>query len=365
MSDSLLAAALAARRQSGKGLLRQLAEACALRLGSTRLGPTEYYFYRLFDTRLSRRERNQFAGFRLERRLDDVLNSRTWWALANDKLLFYQALDGLGIDYPPVRAAYVPVRRRSRSLVLSSADEIASFLRSPASYPMFIKPLQGSYGRGACSAVGYDAARDTIRLGNGESWQLTEAVRDVMEPRCRGYLFQQLVETHETLRERSGPTLSSARVVVLLNGGAAKLLRCTWKVPTGRNMVDNFIHGKSGNLLAHVEPEDGEVQRVVRGVGLAQQEVLTHPDTGRPLTGFRLPDWRKVRDLCLDGASAFPGLRLQHWDVALGQGGPKALEMNVQGSLDLHQLSSSEGVFDDELRQCVHDAERNGTGRRR
>lgn len=365
MSDSLLASALAARRQSGKGLLRQFTEACALRLGSTKLGPSEYYFYRLFETRLSREQRSRFAGFRLERRLDDVLNSKTWWALANDKLLFYHTLDGLGIDYPPVRAAFVPVRRCSRSALLSSADEITSFLRSPSSYPVFMKPLQGSYGRGARSAVGYDAARDTIRLGNGESWQLTEAVRDVMQPRCRGYLFQQLVEPHETLRERSGPTLSSARIVVLLSGNAATVLRCTWKVPTGRNMVDNFVHGMSGNLLAHVEPEYGEVRRVVRGVGLAQQEVLTHPDTGRPLTGFKLPDWRRVRELCLEGASAFPGLRLQHWDVALGQGGPKVLEMNVQGSLDLHQLSSSEGVFDDKLRQIMHDAEHSVTGRRR
>ena len=365
MSDSLLASALEARRQGGKGLLRQFSEVCALRLGSTKLGPSEYYFYRLFDGRLSREQRSRFAGFRLERRLDEVLNRKTWWALANDKLLFYQTLEGVGIDYPPLRAAYVPVRRCSRSALLSSADEITAFLRSPSSYPMFMKPLQGSYGRGACSAVSYDATRDTIRLGNGENWQLSDAVRDVMEPRCRGYLFQELVESHETLRERSGPTLSSARVVVLLNGNATTVLRCTWKVPTGRNMVDNFIHGTSGNLLAQVEPEYGEVRRVVRGVGLAQQEVLTHPDTGRPLTGFKLPDWRKVRELCLDGASAFPGLRLQHWDVALGQNGPKVLEMNVQGSLDLHQLSSLEGIFDDDLRQIVHDAELNGTGRRR
>ena len=40
MSESLLAAAFEARRQSGKGVLRQLIEALALRLGTTRLAPS-------------------------------------------------------------------------------------------------------------------------------------------------------------------------------------------------------------------------------------------------------------------------------------------------------------------------------------
>lgn len=367
MSESLLLAAVEARRQSGKGLVRQFAEACALRLGHTRLGPSEYYFYRLFDAQLSAGQRSRFAGFRLERRLDDALNSKHWWALANDKLVFYQMLKSLGLGYPPLRAVFVPGRRRSSvTRFLGSADEIVEFCRSPGNYPMFMKPLHGSFGRGACSAVAYDAAEDAIRLGNGESWRVADAVREVMEPRCRGYLFQHLVEPHETLRERSGPTLSSARVVVLLTADKATVLRSTWKVPTGRNMVDNFIHGTSGNLLAQVEPESGQVRRVVRGIGLAQQEVVTHPDTGRPLTGFALPDWQQVRELCLEGATAFPGLRLQHWDVALGHGGPKALEMNVQGSLDLHQLSGWDGVFDEKLRQALHQAEHDGVaGRRR
>jgi hypothetical protein len=51
-----------------------------------------------------------------------------------------------------------------------------------------------------------------------------------------------------------------------------------------------------------------------------------------------------------------PGLRLQHWDIALSVAGPVILEVNVEGSMDLHQLAGARGVWDAELREALRGA---------
>jgi len=74
------------------------------------------------------------------------------------------------------------------------------------------------------------------------------------------------------------------------------------------------------------------------------------------LTGMRVPRWAQAVELCLDAATAFPGIRTQSWDVALTAAGPVLLELNFGGDLNLHQLAHRRGMlrrsFTDHLRRC-------------
>jgi hypothetical protein len=350
--SDLLRHALEARRQSGRGLLSQCLDVLSLRLGEGRLGPAEYYFYRLFDGRHDRASRARFAGYRLCRDIDRKLNQRPWRALANDKLLMYSLFEGLRLPYPRLRAVYSSPRRRfPAAAALGNQAQVEAFLRDPASYPFFMKPLHGSYGRGALSAVALDAAADRLTLGSGESLPVVEAARTIVDPRSHGYVIQELVRPHPLIAPLCGNTASSARVVVLYDQQGPRIFRSVWKLPTGRNMSDNFMHGETGNLLAVVDPASGRVDRVINGVGTRLREVTVHPGTGDRLVGVSLPDWPALRELCLESASALPGLGLQHWDIALSDQGPVILEVNVEGSMDLHQLAGATGVWDAPLQQ--------------
>ena len=51
-----------------------------------------------------------------------------------------------------------------------------------------------------------------------------------------------------------------------------------------------------------------------------------------------MPDWADVSELCVRAAQCLPDLRLQHWDIALTDRGPVALEVNVLGGLRTHQI---------------------------
>jgi len=141
--------------------------------------------------------------------------------------------------------------------------------------------------------------------------------------------------------------------VVVCGPRGPEIFRCAWKVPAGLNMSDNFIHGEVGNLLALVNVDTGRVERIISGTGFELREVTEHPDTGQILLGMTLPDWAAVRALCLTAATAFPGLRLQSWDIALGAAGPVILEVNVQGSMDLHQLAGARGILEGVLTETL------------
>ena len=339
-----------ARGAGSGGALADLIEAVRLRSGQQSLSVGEYFFYRLFEPTMTSEDRGRFVGWRREAEIDRELNKAGWRAVANDKLLFYSTLAGFGLPFPRLRAVYsAEGRYRSGVRQLESQTDLAEFCRDPGSFPVFAKPLMGSYGRGAFSILGYDAGEDVLLIGDGERKAVPDAVRQFCEPARGGYLFQEFVQPSEATAGICGPKATSARVVVLLGTGGPQLFRVVWKIPTGNNMSDNFMHGETGNLLAHVDPRSGAITRVITGTGFDLRELSSHPDTGVRFSGFVLPDWGDIRALCLRAAPCYPGLRLQHWDIALTADGPQILEVNVQGSLDLHQLAGGRGVMDEDL----------------
>ena len=140
--------------------------------------------------------------------------------------------------------------------------------------------------------------------------------------------------------------------------GPARLFRALWKIPVGDAMTDNFDSGKSGNLVAEIDRATGKVLRVQSGAGLVGKEVFEHPETGVTFRNFQIPDWHEYVALAERATSAFPGIRLQHWDLAITRDGPVILELNTFGSLDFVQLSHQKGFLDAEFMEFLDDLAR-------
>jgi hypothetical protein len=111
-------------------------------------------------------------------------------------------------------------------------------------------------------------------------------------------------------------------------------------------MIDNVVHGTTGNLYGPVETETGKVQRLIQHTGFDEVEETRHPDTGETLVGFALPDWEEMKALCRKAADSFYGFRLQAWDIALTDRGPMLVEFNLPGDLDGVQFAFRTGVLD-------------------
>jgi len=342
-------------QKTGKSLHSQFYELIWLRLGLSKLGADDYYLYKLYDDSLySFKDKTQFIGWRTSMKIDKALNHDESRVFANDKLEFSMKMSNAGLRTPKILAVFnednIPISSVNQ---LSTTDEASTFLRMKNIYPVFIKPVHGTYGRGGFSAITVCTSNSTLKIGDGSQRSISEVIDQFKQKWAKGYIIQELLTPHSEVVSLIGQRLSSLRVIVILTHGKPHIFRAVWKLTAGRNMSDNFMHGKLGNLIANVNPENGNVTNVTGMRDGKMVPMNTHPDTGANLTGISVPLWTDVVEYCKQSSSLFPGLKMQHWDIAICPEGPIALEVNVEGSVDLHQLASRKGIYDEYLQNVM------------
>jgi hypothetical protein len=335
----LLTYASLAKRQSGKSRLRQFLELVRLTRGRWRLGVQEYYEFELFDgARFSATQQHNCVGWRASMAIDRRLNHDYWRATANDKVLNYALLLQYGFPIPVTLATFSPAQRRvGPEKALANVGELENFLTQQAPFPLFVKPIHGTYGRGTYLLEAYDAAAQRFRGAHGTEVALAELLSVCQTPQFGGMLFQRPLVPQPEVLQWAGASTSCVRVIVALTSQGPKVHMAFWKIARAHNITDNFHMGATGNLLAWIDKDSGRVTRVVTGLWPNGQDVSRHPDTGQELLGKTLPDWPRAMAMCLSASHCFPGLRLQHWDVAFCREGPVLMELNTEADLGVPQ----------------------------
>lgn len=333
-----------ARQDSGKSLWSQALEMIRLRKGAGRLDPDEYYQYCLYDDRrFTWEQKQEFLGRRMENGLIPILREEPWIGLANDKVVAYAFLRGLGFPIPEPLAVYHSWRACGDIPVLDSKPALAGFVRT-VGQPFVAKPVYGMWGRNVTAVREYDRNGDCVRLANGTLIAVDALVDRLDSVQDKGgLLLQERLTPHPAIRERCGDRICSLRLVTIVDQHGPRLVSAVWKVATGGAMADNYW--EPGNLVAHIDPDTGVVGRTFTGLGRNIRHVDTHPDTGERLSGFTLPDWPAARTLCLRATASIPKLAMQAWDVALTGRGPVLLEVNVNGGMRLPQLCANAGLL--------------------
>ena len=335
-----LRTALAAGRRVGS----ILKEVIQLRSGTGKLTPNEYFYYRLWEDRLTARDKASFIGKQAQHPMHMACNDTGWYAAAADKLLFQTIMTGAGLPLPTLLATTGKARSSAEAIALVETAETEAFLRDETNYPLFIKPVDGKYSLSVMNADGYEPQADRIYL-RGAGRRPVEQVAAEMAERKAGYLVQRRLEPDETLQALFGPALWSVRILVLMTQEGPVIHRAVAKIATGENPADNFW--RRGNMLGAIDSDTGLITRVVQGAGSDMMVNKPHPDTKRAVVGAEIPHWSAVKDLVATAARVLPGIRTQSWDVALTDAGPVLLEVNFGGDLNLAQIAHGNGVLDD------------------
>jgi hypothetical protein len=236
--------------------------------------------------------------------------------------------------------------------LLNNRDALLKFLSEEAVYPLYMKPSFGAFGRANTLLTG---CRDgQVILSGGKEVPLPDFVESIRDPSGLGWLLQDALQPHETIRRVCGDKVSGLRIHAFNGRDGVVIHRVVWKINTGKADTDNFLHGSSGNLVADIDVETGQVTRVITGVAFDQREVEFHPTTGERLLGFEPPGFHAALDLVRTVTPIFHGFIFPGWDVALCQQGPVAMEVNFFGDVDLPQYAGR-GFFDDELLRLLRE----------
>jgi Sugar-transfer associated ATP-grasp len=351
----LLQYASAVKRTTGKSYLQQCSEMWRLARGERRLGVAEYYELEVFDDKsYPGHSKDDCVGWRASALLDQKLNHNYWRATANDKVLNYALLQQYGLPAPETVATFSLAKRQiGQERSLTSQAELEAYLASELPFPVFIKPIHGSYGRGTYLLTAFDAAARQFTDVQGKRLGFDELVAACMTKQFSGMLFQKPLQPHSAVRALTGPATSCVRVIVAVPATGPKIHLAFWKVARAHNITDNFHMGSTGNLLAAINVKTGMVERVITGLWPGGKEVREHPDTRQVMVGQFLPDWERAMNLCLSAAVHFQGLRLQHWDVAFCEQGPVLMELNTEADLGVPQLLSRRPFLDETIRSIA------------
>jgi hypothetical protein len=338
-----------------------LAEMLRLRYGRGRLGASEYFAYRLYEPERRAIDKEAFGGYRIMGVLADILIDDGSAIFYNDKVSTYAMLAAMGLPIPRIHAVYASGRRGTSFPCLETVDELIRHLQTPGNLPVYLKPAWGSYGRGNTVIRKHEDGElvlgDGSRIEAGAFCKGLDRARfqpasGTEQPRQRrpfGWVLQDVLTAHPSIAALCGDKISGLRVHTVLTPRGPRIHRAIWKINVGTRDSDNFHHGASGNMLAAIDIQDGSAVRIVAGVGFDQRVDSPHPVTGAHLLGFRLPGWSRIRELVLDASTHFPGLLCQGWDVAICGDGPRLLEVNHIGDIDLSQHSHARGFLDDQF----------------
>ncbi|NLO88644.1 MAG: hypothetical protein GX090_08895 [Firmicutes bacterium] len=116
------------------------------------------------------------------------------------------------------------------------------------------------------------------------------------------------------------------------------------KFGTSKTMpADNFFQG---GLSASIDLETGILGKAALFPGKARLEWHSHhPETGAPIEGVKVPNWKEIRDRMLYVASVFSSIKYIGWDIASTNDGFKVIEGN--GFIDPHLIQVHRGLLRD------------------
>lgn len=316
--------------------------------------PKEAFRLGLFDPNLSVAELSKCTSRKKMTEVQESLNPISWTLLAKDKSLFYRYCMALGIPVPELYAVFYrgTAGWSPSCLVLNSRDEWKRFFDVELPAEFVIKPAQGAFGRGVNL---FSRAGKEFVDASARSYKAAE-LYDIMlsDSRYDGFVIQERLKNHPQLIHLSGTqSLQTVRITTFVDGNSqCRILHAFFKPIVGQNVIDNFEHGRTGNLQAEVSLDVGCLKPAVmmRPDAVGIETVPNHPKTGVSFNQFQLPLWHEACRLVKETALQFLPMRTIGWDVALTPEGPFILEannwwqpLNIHRCMDtvLHMISSN------------------------
>lgn len=146
--------------------------------------------------------------------------------------------------------------------------------------------------------------------------------------------IEDVIQNHPDLAEIYPYSANTMRMITLIDDwGEPHLIYSVQKFGVNGRVVDNYgVHGP-------VDLETGEFLYPAHSGDTTADGLYTHhPNTGKPLVGFKTPMFKEAKEMVLKAAMVIPQMRYVGWDVAITPTGPAIIEGNNYCAHDFWQL---------------------------
>ena len=221
-------------------------------------------------------------------------------------------------------------------LRLDSLDRFSQFESFVKKHNRFIcKPIDGGCG------VGIQI------LSIDEHSNLRSVFDSLIEQYQYKCIIEELIQQVPELSELHPDSINTMRMPTIRTDNGVMLLHPFLRIGRGGNITDN---AGSGGIFCCVDINTG---KVFTATDEFDNSYEIHPDTGKQLIGFQVPEWKAAVELVKKLALIVPDNRYCGWDLALTEKGWDLVEANAKGQF-IWQYGTKIG-FKEELEMIFKD----------
>lgn len=138
-------------------------------------------------------------------------------------------------------------------------------------------------------------------------------------------LIEECVRSCGEIEEFHPQSLNTVRVVTVSKDGKCELLGAMLRMGVKNSVVDN---SSSGGVVASIDVDTGEI--ISLGVDKNGNQFEKHPDSGKRIKGFVIPNWSRIVRMCKELPMLMPEMVFAGWDIAvLPDGNLELIEANA------------------------------------
>ena len=156
-------------------------------------------------------------------------------------------------------------------------------------------------------------------------------------------LIEEVPKQHHLINEIYDKSINTVRVAAVIKEGEFIPFFAWIKFGAKGSIVDGRA---GGGCFAGVDVKTGIVDTLA--IDKDNNRFDKHVDTGKPITGFRVPYWPEVLDLAERALRHVDGINYVGWDICITEDGPIIIEGNSAPSLVDMQLLYGYGEHEGE-----------------
>jgi glutathione synthase/RimK-type ligase-like ATP-grasp enzyme len=195
--------------------------------------------------------------------------------------------------------AFSPYVHRWWALAKSLTFE--AFKAKALEFDLIAKPIDGTRGDGIFKIVGNQV----------EDWRqlYDRLVED-------NYLLEQCIVACNELAAFHPSSLNTIRVVTISNVDRCEVFGALFRMGAHGSVIDNT---HAGGVYAPINVVTGTID--ISAIDAHNNHYDAHPDTGKQIKGFHIPEWERIMTTCKEASRAIPDIHFAGWDLCVNRAG--------------------------------------------
>lgn len=178
---------------------------------------------------------------------------------------------------------------------------LEEFKTKAAEFDIIAKPVDGTRGEGIFKIIGKIVT----------DWQ--HLYDRLVKDNC---LLERCVTACDELAAFHPASLNTIRVVTISNGDHCEVFGALLRMGAHDSVIDNT---HAGGVYAPINVRTGTIDIPAIDAHNAHYDV--HPDTGKPIKGFHIPEWESIVTTCKEASRLIPNIHFAGWDLCVTKDG--------------------------------------------